>query len=70
MTSYTDLIKTILRISGSYTKKQLEKLPDEELIMIKLIAERKQDAATPGKYSKQIIVGNARRQMNRRGRKH
>jgi len=70
MTSHTDLIKAILRISDSYTKQQLEKLPDEELIMIKLIAERKQEEATPGRHTKQLILGSSRRKMNKRNRKN
>lgn len=69
MTSHTDLIKAILRISDAYTKQQLEKLPDEELIMIKLIAERKHEAAKPGRHTKNLILGSSRNRMMKRGRK-
>ena len=69
MTSHTDLIKAILRFSDSYTREQLEMLPDEELIMLKLIAERKHEAAKPGRHTKNLILGSSRKNMMKRGRK-
>ena len=66
MTSRIDLIKSILRNSDAYTQAQLEKIPDEELVMIKLKAEAKSLNAGGKRFKKNIVVGKNRNKLLRR----
>ena len=69
MTSRPDLIKSILRNSTDYTEAQLKKIPDEELVMIKLKAEAEVARKSDRKFTKNIIIGKSRAAMMRRGRR-
>ena len=69
MTSRPDLIKSILRNSTDYTEAQLKKIPDEELVMIKLKAEAAHDKLSDRKFTKNIIIGKSRAKLMRRGRR-
>ena len=69
MTSRPDLIKAILRNTDAYTKAQLEKIPDEELVMIKLKAEPKTSSESDRKFRKNLVIGKSRILLRRRGRR-
>ena len=69
MTSRPDLIKAILRNTDAYTKAQLEKIPDEELVMIKLKAEAKAISESDRKFRKNLVIGKSRNLLRRRGRR-
>ncbi|HLG34437.1 MAG TPA: hypothetical protein VI757_06105 [Bacteroidia bacterium] len=67
MNSRKDLIKAILRYSSDeYKKEQLEKISDEELVYIKLKAEKRNPALKSASFQKQIGKALARKRKKKR----
>ena len=54
MNSRKDLIKMILYYSNEYTREELDKIADEELVYMKIKAERNNPALRTGAFQKHI----------------
>jgi hypothetical protein len=59
MNSRQDLIKAILRYSNEYTLKKLSTIPDEELVYIKIKAEKNNPALKSAGVQKIIKVSKS-----------
>ena len=65
MTSRIDLIKAILRSSDANTRAELEKIPDEELVILKLKAEAKSASKDHRRFGKALVIGKKRNKLLR-----
>ena len=64
MNSRKDLIRIILYYSNQYTRQELEQIPDEELVFIKLKEETKNPALRTGYSHKRVETGKPGRPLN------